>query len=75
MLAHQIVQELAERWREINLTVKEGVEKLATLCADEVLVQVCPDATRFPNRESKSSGFLRLRRFTSPKHCPVEAFA
>ncbi|UCF14944.1 MAG: hypothetical protein JSW59_16160 [Phycisphaerales bacterium] len=37
MLAYRIVQELANRWNQINLTVEDGVQELTTLCATEVL--------------------------------------
>ena len=33
MPAYRIVQELAHRWHEINLTVEEGIHELTTLCA------------------------------------------
>jgi hypothetical protein len=38
MLAYRLVQELAQRWGQINLTVAEGVNELTTVCAMEVLV-------------------------------------
>ena len=38
MLAYLIVQELANRWKHINLTVQEGIAELKTLCAMEVFV-------------------------------------
>jgi len=38
MLAYRIVQELANRWNRINLTVQEGIDELKTLCAMEILV-------------------------------------
>lgn len=36
MLAYRIVQELAERWRHLDITVQEGLDELATLCTVEV---------------------------------------
>jgi len=32
MLAYRIVRQLAESWREIDMTVQEGLNELATLC-------------------------------------------
>ena len=37
MLAYKIVQELADRWRDIDTTVQEGLGELETLCATELL--------------------------------------
>jgi transposase len=36
MLAYRIVQELAKRWRHVDVTVQEGLDELATLCTVEV---------------------------------------
>jgi len=38
MLAYRIVQELARRWCDIDLTVEEGINELSTLCATQVWV-------------------------------------
>jgi len=48
MLAYRIVQELAHRWSEINLTVAEGIDELTTLCATEVLVNDEPRCNKIP---------------------------
>ena len=37
MLAYRIVQELAQRWHNIELTVEEGLKELTTLCATEMV--------------------------------------
>ena len=39
MLAYQIVKELAHCWRELNLTPREGVNELTTLCMTEVTIE------------------------------------
>ncbi len=39
MLAYRIVQELAQRWHNIELTVEEGLKELTTLCATEMVVK------------------------------------
>jgi len=33
MLAYRIVQELADRWQNINLKVEEGINELSQVCA------------------------------------------
>ncbi len=39
MLAYQIVIELAKCWRDLNLTVAEGVSELSSLCMTEVTIR------------------------------------
>ena len=39
MLAYQIVMELAKCWRDLNLTVAEGVSELSSLCMTEVTIR------------------------------------
>ncbi|MGD0229605.1 MAG: IS1634 family transposase [Syntrophorhabdales bacterium] len=36
MLAYRIIQELAERWRDLDVTVEEGINELSSLCAQRV---------------------------------------
>jgi hypothetical protein len=38
MLAYLVVQELRRRWRNIDLTVQEGLDRLASLCVTEVRI-------------------------------------
>ena len=38
MLAYSIVRALAALWRDLDLTVQEGLDQLATLCMTEVLL-------------------------------------
>jgi len=53
MLGYVIVQELACRWCEIDLTVEEGIKQLTTLCATEMHVNGQPRCNRIPEpRES-----------------------
>jgi len=37
MLAYTLVRELARRWIDLDLTVEEGINKLATLCVTEII--------------------------------------
>lgn len=39
MLAYLLVQELANCWREIDITVEEGIDELKTLCTTQVSVK------------------------------------
>ena len=49
MLAYKIVQELANRWRNIELTVQEGINELSQVCAIEMRVNNKPFANRIPH--------------------------
>ncbi len=48
MLAYRIVKELANRWYQINLTVQEGIDELAGLCAMEVVIDGKSRANKIP---------------------------
>ena len=37
MLAYRLVRELGRRWRDMDLTVQEGLDQLAQLCATEIV--------------------------------------
>ncbi len=39
MLAYLLVQELAKCWRELEVTVEEGIDELKTLCTTQVYVK------------------------------------
>ena len=56
MLAYRIVQELANQWNQINLTVAERIDELTTLCATEMLVNVNPVAKLFVERLLQMKG-------------------
>ena len=49
MLAYKIVQELANRWKNIELTVQEGINELSQVCAIEMRVKNKPFANRIPH--------------------------
>ena len=48
MLAYLIVQELRRRWRNIDLTVQEGLHRLASLCVTEVRIGGKPSYNQVP---------------------------
>jgi hypothetical protein len=48
MLAYKIVQELALRWHPLNLTVQEGIDELASLCAMEMTLGGKKQAHQIP---------------------------
>ena len=70
MLAYRIVQELAARWREIDLTVEEGLNELTTLCADEVLVQGTPRCNKIPEPREQVQQLLAAAQVRLPEALP-----
>ena len=70
MLAYRIVQELAKRWREIDLTVEEGIKELATLCADEVLVKGMPRCNKIPEPRPQLQRLLEAAQVHLPEALP-----
>ena len=70
MLAYRIVQELAERWRGIDLTVEEGIHELATLCGTEILVNGTPQCNKIPEPRKALRGLLRAAHVRLPQVLP-----
>jgi len=48
MLAYLMAQELRRRWRNIDMTVQEGLDRLATLCVTEVQIGGRPSYNQVP---------------------------
>ena len=48
MLAYLLVQALRQRWRDIDLTVQEGLDRLASLCLVEVIIGGRPSYHQVP---------------------------
>ena len=48
MLSYMIVRELARRWKDLDITVGQGVDELKSFCATEVLVAGEPKYNRIP---------------------------
>jgi transposase len=72
MLAYRIVQELANRWERINLTIKEGIDELATLCADEVIVQGAPRYSKIPAPRPSVQELLDAASVSLPEVLPCK---
>jgi hypothetical protein len=70
MLAYRIVQELAARWNQLNLTVAEGVDELTTLCATEVLVNDEPRCNKIPQPRPSVEQLLKLASVRLPDILP-----
>jgi len=72
MLAYRIVQELAHRWHEINLTVEEGIHELTTLCAMEVLVAGEPRCQKIPQPRPSVQQLLKAASVRLPDILPCK---
>jgi transposase len=67
MLAYRLVQELAQRWREMDLTVAEGLQQLSSLCAIEVVVGGQNACLRIPEPSADVARLIELARVRLPK--------
>ena len=70
MLAYRIVRELAERWRDFDLTVEDGIKQLTTLCATEVLIEGRPRCNKIPEPRSAVRRLLKAARVRLPDALP-----
>jgi len=72
MLAYRIVQELAQRWGTVNLTVEEGLRELTTLCATEVLVQGQARCNQIPQPRPTLQKLFDLAQVDMPPVLPCK---
>lgn len=72
MLAYRIVQELAECWRTVNLTVEEALRELETLCATEVRIQGQARSNQIPQPRPMLQQLLDLARVQLPTVLPCK---
>ena len=70
MLAYRIVQELAHRWYDVELTVEEGIKELAMLCAMEVFVTGQPRCNKIPVPRSSVQILLEKAKVRLPEVLP-----
>jgi DDE family transposase len=70
MLAYLIVQELALRWRRLDLTVAEGIEKLSSLCATDLLIDGKPRACQIPQPRASLRALLDTANVKLPHALP-----
>ena len=70
MLAYKIVQELAKRWRSIDLTVEEGIKELSTLCAIEVEMDGSGKVNQIPEPRASIKKLLKAAKVRLPDVLP-----
>jgi len=70
MLAYKIVQELAKRWREIDITVEEGIKELSTLCAIEIGMNGSGKINQIPEPRASIKKLLKAANVRMPATLP-----
>lgn len=71
MLAYRIIKELSQYWRQLDITVEEGISLLAGLCQIKVEANgAC--YYQIPNPDSLTEDLLSLADISLPKILPKE---
>ena len=70
MLSYLIVAELARCWREMEVTVNEGISQLDTLCATQVLVKGKVSCNQIPRPRPFLEELLQAAKVTLPEVLP-----
>ncbi len=70
MLSYRIVQELSERWCQLDLTVEEGLDKLSQLCATEMLIRGKASCNKIPEPRPDVRELLRAAKVRLPEALP-----
>ncbi|MBU1566355.1 MAG: IS1634 family transposase [Proteobacteria bacterium] len=71
MVAYRIVQELAKRWRHLDVTIQEGLDELATLCTVEVETKDGVKYNRVPEPRQSIKTLLDAANVHLPSVIPV----
>jgi len=71
MLAYRIARQLARRWASLDLTVQEGLNQLAALCATELRIDGIPRCNKVPEPRDGVRQLLELAGVTLPAALPV----
>lgn len=72
MLAYRIIQELAKRWKEFNLTVEEGIKELSTLCSVEVELSGVGKVNQLPVPRESIRNLLEAAKVKLPDSLPCK---
>jgi transposase len=70
MLAYALIKELAIRWQPLDLTVKEGIDQLATLSLTEVRIKDHAPYHQVPTPRETLQRLLDAAQVRSPKVLP-----
>jgi hypothetical protein len=75
MLAYTLIKELATRWQPLDLTVKEGIDQLATLCLVEVRIKDHAPYHQVPTPTDTLQRLLDAAQVRLPKVLPSRGVA
>jgi hypothetical protein len=70
MLAYLMAQELRRRWRDSDMTVREGLHRLASLCVTEVRVGGRPSHHQVPTPRDTSGELFEAAGIAIPSALP-----
>jgi transposase len=70
MLAYGIVKELSVRWRDIDMTVNEGIQELGMLCMTEIHIKGKPGCNKIPEPRQSTKNLLDSARVRLPEVLP-----
>jgi transposase len=70
MLAYALIKELATRWQPLDLTVKEGIDQLATVCLTEVRINDQAPSHQVPTPRDTLQRLLDAAQVRLPKVLP-----
>jgi transposase len=70
MLAYLIRRELSQAWRDLDVTVEEGLHQLQTLCSTEIKVDGRGSCLRIPTPDATSRALLKALAIRLPQALP-----
>jgi transposase len=70
MLSYLIIAELARCWRDLDVTVNEGIKQLDTLCATQLLVKGEVRCNQIPQPRPLLQQLLKAAQVTLPEVLP-----
>ncbi len=72
MLAYLLTQALRQRWRDIDLTVQEGLDRLASLCVVEVIIAGRPSYNQVPTPRDDVRKLFEAAGVAIPAALPLD---
>jgi len=70
MIAYRIVNELANRWHKMELTVQEGIKELDRICTTDILVNGKPNCSKISQPRSSIQELLESAKVRLPEFIP-----
>ena len=71
MLAYLLTRALRQRWRDIDLTVQEGLDRLASLCVVEVIIGGRPSYNQVPTPRDDVQALFEAAAVAVPAALPL----